>query len=122
LTPALISIIDDDDAVRHATDGLVRSLGYATATFSSAEEFLGSARIDETICVITDVHMRGLSGIDLQSRLATDGRRLPMVFMTAFPDDRIRARVMGAGAAGFLSKPFEDESLIVCLDNALSRG
>ena len=77
---------------------------------------------ERTICVLTDVQMKGLSGIELQSRLATTGRRLPMVFMTAFPDDRVRASVMDAGAAGFLSKPFEDESLIACLHNALGHG
>jgi FixJ family two-component response regulator len=116
----MISIIDDDESVREATNGLVRSLGYATATFASAEEFLGSARVTETSCLITDVQMKGLSGVELQSRLISDGHQVPIVFMTAFPDARIRTRVMQAGAVGFLSKPFEDESLIACLDRALA--
>ncbi len=116
----MISIIDDDASVRQATDGLVRSLGYSTATFASAEEFLDSARVAETSCVVTDIQMPGLSGIDLKDRLAADGHRVPMVFMTAFPDERIRARVMAAGAVGFLAKPFEDESLIACLAQAIA--
>jgi FixJ family two-component response regulator len=115
----MISIIDDDASMREATSGLVRSLGYATATFASAEEFLDSARLAETACVITDVQMKGLSGVELQDRLVTGGHQMPIVFMTAFPDARIRDRVMEAGAIGFLNKPFEDESLIACLDSAL---
>src|SRR5262245_16908168 len=115
----MISIVDDDASVREATRGLVRSLGYAAATFASAEEFLNSDRLDETACLITDVQMPGLSGVDLQSRLAAEGRRMPVIFITAFPEERIRARAMAAGAFGFLSKPFQDESLIGCLEKAL---
>jgi FixJ family two-component response regulator len=116
----MISIIDDDASVREATDGLVRSLGYSTVTFASAEEFLASEHLGETACIVTDVQMKGLSGVDLQSRLAADGRRVPIVFMTAFPDERLRARVMAAGAVGFLAKPFEDEHLIDCLSQAIA--
>ena len=115
----MISIVDDDASVRQAVEGLVRSLGYATATFASAEEFLGSARMAETSCLITDVQMKGLSGVDLQGRLAADGCDVPIVFITAFPDERICSRALEAGAIGFLTKPFNDESLIACLDRAL---
>jgi FixJ family two-component response regulator len=116
----MISIIDDDASVREATDGLVRSLGYSTATFASAEEFLDSPHTRGTACVITDIQMKGLSGVELQGRLVADGNRVPIVFMTAFPDERIRLQVMAAGAVGFLAKPFEDESLIACLAQALA--
>jgi FixJ family two-component response regulator len=114
-----ISIIDDDELVREATSGLVRSLGFEAATFASAEEFLDSPGLRETACIITDVQMKGLSGVELQERLVTDRRHVPIVFMTAFPDPRLRARVMAAGAVGFLSKPFKGESLISCLKRAL---
>jgi FixJ family two-component response regulator len=116
---SLVAIIDDDESVREATKGLVRSLGYPTATFASAEEFLGSGRVNDTACLITDVQMPGVSGVDLQRRLLAQGRRVPIIFITAFPDDRVRSCVMDAGAVGFLGKPFEEEKLIACLDAAL---
>jgi FixJ family two-component response regulator len=118
--PAVISIVDDDESVREATMGLVRSLGYAAATFASAEEFLDSEHRHDTCCIIADVHMPGLSGVDMQSHLVAEGQRLPMIFVTAFPDERLRARALEAGAFGFLSKPFNEEHLIGCLDRALN--
>jgi FixJ family two-component response regulator len=117
----VISIVDDDASVREATKGLVRSLGYRAATFGSAEEFLGSERLHDTACLITDVQMPGLSGVELQSRLIEDGHRMPVIFLTAFPEDRVRDRALGAGAYGFLSKPFDEENLIGCLTRALNR-
>jgi FixJ family two-component response regulator len=114
-----ISIVDDDESVREATKGLVRSLGYAVATFASAEEFLSSDRVGATSCVITDVQMAGLSGLDLQERLAARGIALPVIFITAFPDERTRRRAMEGGAIEYLSKPFSDEQLVSCLDTAL---
>ena len=116
----LISIVDDDESMREATKGLVRSLGYHAATFSSAEEFLNSDLVNRTSCLITDMQMPGLSGADLQNRLISQGRCMPTIFVTAFPDEKIRARVLTAGAIGYLSKPFTEESLITCLDTALS--
>jgi len=116
----MISIVDDDKSVREATKTLVRSLGYGALTFSSAEEFLNSDCVEGTCCLITDVQMSGLSGVDLQKRLIAQGRRLPIIFITAFPDDGMQRRVLDAGAIGFLSKPFSDESLIQCLDMALA--
>jgi FixJ family two-component response regulator len=115
----VISIIDDDPSVRKATDGLVRSLGYRSLTFASAEDFLDSDHIEDTSCVITDVQMPGLSGVELQSVLIARGARLPMIFITAFPEDRIRRSVLEAGAIGFLSKPFEEAVLIERLQAAL---
>src|SRR5262245_50904975 len=93
----MISIVDDDEAVRNATETLIRSLGYRAATFSSAEEFLRSQRLHETSCLISDVQMPGLNGIELQDRLAAGGHRIPIIFITAFPDDRARDRAMRCG-------------------------
>jgi len=94
-------------------------LGYVAETFSSAEEFLDSKRLHDTSCIIADVQMPGVSGVELQDRLIAEGRRLPMIFITAFPEDRIRMRALAGGAFGFLSKPFDEEHLIGCLDRAL---
>lgn len=116
----VISIVDDDASVRDATKALIRSLGYTAATFSSAEEYLGSERIRETSCLILDVQMPGMNGVDLQDRLIADGHRTPVIFVTAFPEEGVRARALGAGAVGFLGKPFDDEHLIECLDKALN--
>jgi FixJ family two-component response regulator len=115
----LISIVDDDESMRESTKGLVRSFGYQAATFASAEEFLQSERIDDTTCLIADVQMPGLSGIDLQSRLVARGVRTPTIFITAFPEEGTRLRAMTAGAVGYLGKPFSEESLLKCLDIAL---
>ena len=115
----VISIIDDDPSIRQATDGLVRSLGYRSLTFASAEDFLESDHIEDTSCVITDVQMPGLSGVELQSVLNERGSRVPMIFITAFPEDRIRRCVLEAGAIAFLSKPFEESVLIERLEAAL---
>jgi FixJ family two-component response regulator len=85
----MISIVDDDKSVREATESLVRSLGYNAVTFGSAEEFLGSAYLMTTACLINDIQMPGLSGVELQERLIADGHRLPMIFITAFPNARL---------------------------------
>jgi FixJ family two-component response regulator len=117
----VISIIDDDASVREATARLVRSLGHAAAVFSSAEEYLESPQARDSACLISDLHMPGMSGAELQNRLIADGRRTPMIFMTAYFEEKVRDRVMDAGASGFLRKPFDDESLIACLDKALNQ-
>jgi FixJ family two-component response regulator len=115
----LISIVDDDESIREATKGLVRSLGYQAATFASAEEFLQSDNVDNTSCLITDVQMPGLSGLDLQSWLIDRGVQMPTIFITAFPEEKTRLRALTAGAVGYLGKPFSEESLLKCLDAAL---
>ena len=115
----VISVVDDDQSVRKAISALVRSLGYAVATFASAEDFLGSDRVEDTSCLITDVQMPGLSGVELQSRLMADGRRIPIIGIAALLEESIRAQMLEAGAVGFLSKPFNDECLIDCLATAL---
>ncbi len=116
---AVVSIIDDDESVREATNGLVRSLGYTAATFASAEEYLHSDHVHDSSCVITDLQMPGMSGADLQDRLLAEGHRQPIIFMTALPEEAVRKRVLKAGALGFLRKPFHSERLIECLDRAL---
>jgi FixJ family two-component response regulator len=115
----LISIVDDDESMRESTEGLVRSFGYQVATFASAEEFLKSGRVDNTSCLIADVQMPGLSGIDLQRRLIARGVHMPTIFITAFPEEGTRTRALMAGAVGYLGKPFSEESLLKCLDTAL---
>ena len=118
----LISIVDDDGFARESTRVLVRSMGYTAEAFASAEEYLRSNRAADTACLISDVQMLGMNGADLQDRLIADGHHTPIIFVTAFPDEDIRARVLKAGACGFLTKPFSDESLIECLDRALVGG
>ena len=117
----MISVVDDDVLVRNATENLLMSLGYGVITFASAEEFLASGRAEDTSCVITDVQMPGLSGLDLQQCLVKDGHHLPIIFITAFPSEGVRKRALEAGAIGFLGKPIDEEILIECLDRALNR-
>jgi FixJ family two-component response regulator len=115
----MISIIDDDASVRAAIGNLLQSLGYVTRAFESAEEFLRSDHLDQTSCVIADVNMPVMSGVDLLLLLRNQDRRVPFIFITAFPDERIRARAFDAGALGFLTKPFERGHLIQYLEKAL---
>ena len=117
----VIAIIDDDASVRATTDSLVRSFGYIVHTFASAEDFLQSSHLGDTSCVISDVQMPAMSGIELQAHLLAKGHRVPFIFITAFPDQRIRARALGAGAICYLIKPFDEHSLIQCLDAALDK-
>jgi FixJ family two-component response regulator len=116
----MIAIVDDDDVVREAMKSLMRSLGYNASTFGSAEEFLKSEQVSNTSCLITDVYMPGLSGLDLQDRLSARGHRIPIIFITGQPDDVARTRAMNAGAVGFLSKPITLDPLTACLDAALN--
>jgi FixJ family two-component response regulator len=114
-----VTIVDDDRSVRAATCSFIRSLGLRAFEFASAEEFLRSPLLTETACLICDVQMPNMNGIDLQSALVAGGHKLPMIFMTAFPDENIEARAMGAGAIAFLRKPFDGQEMIGCLDIAL---
>ena len=115
----MIVIVDNDETVRNATQSLVRALGYRASTFASADEFLKSEQVHDTSCLITDVWMPRLTGLDLQDHLIAQGHRIPVIFMTGFPEDGARARAMNAGAVGFLSKPCNVDLLIGCLDQAL---
>jgi FixJ family two-component response regulator len=114
-----IAIVDDNESVREATKDLIRSLGYRAMTFASAEEYLESGQVDDTACLITDVEMPGLNGIELQSVLAARDHRIPIIFITAYPTERVRQRIERAGACGFFAKPFDEESFIGCLRTAL---
>ena len=115
----VISIVDDDESVRQATKRLVRSLGYTAATFRSAEEFLGSAQLTTTACLITDVQMPGLNGVELHDQLIAEGHNMPVVFISAYPDQKVERRVLQNGAIGYLRKPFAESRLIDCIDEAL---
>lgn len=116
----MVAIIDDDESVRVATASLVRSLGLVTRTFASAEDFLRAEEQEEPDCVITDVQMPGMSGVELQAALRARGRQTPLIFITAFPEERIRRQVTEAGAIGFLAKPFDGSEMIACIDAALA--
>jgi FixJ family two-component response regulator len=120
-SPPVISVVNDDAFVRVATDNLLSALGYIVHTFASAEEFLRSAYFSDTSCVIADVRMPTMSGVELQALLLARGQRVPFIFITAFPDENVRARVRKSGAICFLTKPFDRQSLIKCLDTALQR-
>ena len=115
----VVSIVDDDDSVRTAMSSLVRSLGYEACVFASAEAFLASPRLQDTACLIADIQMPGMSGLDLQSELHARQHRIPIIFITAFPEERIRRRAEAAGALGFFSKPVDGHVIIGCLDSAL---
>jgi CheY-like chemotaxis protein len=118
---SVISIIDDDGSVRAAIYNLVRSFGYTVHAFSSAEEFLRSPELNDTSCAISDVRMPTMSGIELQAHLLAQGHCVPFIFMTAFPVESIRARALKAGAICVLSKPFNGDTLIECLNTALEK-
>ena len=115
----MIAIVDDDKGARDALQMLVRSLGHNACTFASAEEFLESEKVYDASCVITDVQMPGLSGVNLRDRLIADGHRIPVIFITGNPDDRTRTRAMKAGAVGFLAKPYDADHLIGYIEQAL---
>ena len=119
MSQVLIAIVDDEEPVRDATKSLVRSLGYHASTFGSADDFLKSEQVHDTSCLITDVQMPGLSGLDLQDRLIARGHCIPIIFMTGYPNDNVRARAMKAGAVCFLNKPFDEDHFIGCLEKAL---
>lgn len=119
MSQVLIAIVDDEEPVRDATKRLVRSLGYHASTFASADEFFQSEQINDTSCLITDVQMPGLSGIDLQEHLVARGHCFPIIFMTGYPNDSVRARAMKAGAVCFLNKPFHEDQFIGCIERAL---
>ena len=115
----LISIVDADSMVRDATADLLKSLGFTAITFESAEQFLDSGHVRNTGCLITDQQLPGLSGIELQAQLRADGYRTPVIFITGFPEARIRDRALDAGAVAFLSKPFTETDLLSSLHTAL---
>jgi FixJ family two-component response regulator len=116
---SVISVIDDDASVRAATNNLLCSHGYLVHTFASAEEFLQSVHLDNSACVIADVQMPAMSGLDLLTHMRAKGYPAPFIFITAFPEDSVRARAMKAGAICFLAKPFAGPVLVNCIETAL---
>jgi FixJ family two-component response regulator len=118
----VIAVIDDDASIRVAADSLLRARGYTVATFAAAAEFLRSQQIDEASCVITDVRMPDMSGVELQTALRKQGRSTPFIFITAFPEESARLRALQDGAVCFLSKPFDAPTLIRCVEAALGAG
>ena len=115
----VISIVDDDESVRAAMSSLIRSLGYEACVFASAEAFLASPRLRDTSCLILDVQMPGMTGLQLQVELGSRGHNIPIIFITAFSEERIRHRAEAAGAAGFFRKPVDGGTIANCLDTVL---
>ena len=115
----LISIVDDDDALRTSLENLIRSVGLRTQGFTSAEAFLSSNHVPETRCLVLDVRMAGMSGLELQRQMAAAKSPIPIIFITAHEDDAQRARALEAGALAFLHKPFYEEELLNAIEAAL---
>jgi FixJ family two-component response regulator len=118
----VVSVVDDDESVRRAINSLLRSVGFRVAAFASAEEFLGSEGLSRTECLILDLRMPGMDGLQLQRRLNLDGHRFPIVILTAHGDADARARAMDAGAAAFLLKPFAGDMLVATVRRATAGG
>ena len=117
-----VSVVDDDASVRESLPDLLIEFGFDVRAFSSADEFLASDAIDRTACLILDVAMPGMTGPDLQSELIRRGYRVPVVFITARPDEAVRTRVLENGAVAYLSKPFGDTALLDAINTALRRS
>jgi FixJ family two-component response regulator len=117
----LISIVDDDDSLRRSLGNLLRSLGFRVQEFASAQAFIGAQNARETACLILDVRMPGMTGLDLQRHIAASGWRVPIVFITSHADDDARTRALAAGAVAFLSKPFREKEILDAINAALSR-
>jgi FixJ family two-component response regulator len=115
----LVAIVDDDDLMRSALPGLLKAVGLPSRTFVSAEEFLNSGQQHQTACLIADIRMVGISGLELQARLNTEHCRIPTIFITAHGDAQMRMQAMRAGAVEFLAKPFDDEALVESVRAAL---
>ena len=108
----LVAIVDDDESVRRALQGLMKAAGLVAKVFASAEEFLDSGEQCQTACLITDIRMPGMSGIDLQAKLNAEDCRIPTIFITAHGDAKMRMQALRSGAVEFLAKPFNDDVLL----------
>jgi FixJ family two-component response regulator len=115
----LVAIVDDDDSVRNALEGLLKAVGLSARTFASAEEFLESGHQHQTRCLIADIRMPGISGLELQAKLNAEHCRIPTIFITAHGDAQMRMQALRAGAVEFLAKPFDDEALLESVRAAL---
>jgi FixJ family two-component response regulator len=118
----LISIVDDDDALRNSLEDLIRSIGFQTQGLPSAEAFLSSTQARDAACLILDVRMPGMSGLDLQRQIVAANWRIPIIFVTSHADDDARVRALEAGAVAFLYKPFHEEELLNAIDAALKHS
>lgn len=116
---ALVAIVDDDPAARDAVASLVSAMGYRTIACEGAAAFLSSDLRPTTACVISDVRMPGISGLELYRSLEDSGRAVPMILMTAYPDETTRASALAAGVHGYLAKPFDPETLLACIRKAI---
>jgi FixJ family two-component response regulator len=116
---ALISIVDDDESMRMALKGLMRSLGYAAEAFASAEGFISSRHVHRTACLIVDVNMPGMSGPKLHEHLVNTGTPIPTILITAYPNEEVRSRALSAGVAGYFTKPFDENVFLDCIRSAL---
>jgi len=115
----LVVIVDDDESVRSALQGLMKAVGLPARAFGSAEEFLESGEQQETGCLIADIRMPGMSGLELQARLNADHCRIPIIFITAHGDEKMRMQALRAGAVEFVAKPFDDDALVASVRAAL---
>jgi FixJ family two-component response regulator len=118
----VVAIVDDDRSIRNATEDLLKAAGYATATFEDAESFLGSASRASVSCMVADMRMPGMSGLDLYRELVASGRRIPTVIISAHPQELMQARAREAGITCWLIKPFAPDELLECVGEALARA
>ncbi len=118
----LISIVDDDDSLRNSLDNLIRSVGFHAQGFPSAEALLSSNQLHDTACLILDVRLPGMNGLELQRRIAAANWRIPIIFITSHADGDARARALEAGAVDYLYKPFREEELLNAIDAALKHS
>lgn len=117
----LVAIVDDDELIRESLQGLMEEAGFTAQAFASAEEFLNSGRLGDTACLIADIRMPGMSGLDLQARLNQDHHNIPIIFITARGDEKMRMQALRAGAVEFLTKPLDDEVLLDHVRAAMDR-
>jgi len=115
----MVAIVDDDDLMRSALQGLLKSVGLPAQAFASAEEFLKSGQQHEVGCLVADIRMPGMSGLELQAKLNADQCRIPTIFITAHGDEKMRMQALRAGAVEFMAKPFDDEALLESVRAAL---
>ena len=118
---SFIAIVDDDESVREALQSLLKSMGLRAEGFASAEDFLQSAHLPATTCLLLDVRMPGMGGLELQRQLAATERRIPIIFITAHGDEDTRVQALRAGAVDFLAKPFSEEALLAAVHSALGQ-
>ncbi len=115
----MITVVDDDASVRQATLDLLNAAGFACEAFESGEEYFRSRQAEQTRCLILDVNMRGMNGLEVQRQVVQSGQGIPIIFITAFPEARTRAQALGAGAICYLAKPYSDDELLACLERVL---